>query len=263
MSSSDDLVGITHDGGVAIISFNRPERHNAINDEMGARWRTVVREAIADEEVRCLLLRGEGASFSSGRDTAQLGARAEGESDFAFIRRHQEIRLEMLDAPKPIVAALRGYVFGGAFEIALAADMRVASTDARLAFPEISFGLVTDTGGSQMLPPLIGPSKTKYLLMTGQQIDAATALAWGAVDFLVAPEELEASALQLAKRLASSPPQATMLAKSLVDQASAGTIRNGFRQELIAQVALFAGEEHAQTKAAAIERLRAARAGEA
>ena len=94
-------------------------------------------------------------------------------------------------------------------------------------------------------------------------IDAATALAWGAVDFLVAPEELEASALQLAKRLASSPPQATMLAKSLVDQASAGTIRNGFRQELIAQVALFAGEEHAQTKAAAIERLRAARAGEA
>jgi enoyl-CoA hydratase/carnithine racemase len=257
MTSGEDLVLTEQVDGVAVISFNRPERHNAINDEMGERWRAVVRDAIADSSVRCLLLRGEGRSFSSGRDTAQLGARTAGESDFAFIRKHQDIRLELLDAPKPVLAAVKGYVFGGAFEISLAADMRIASTDASFAFPEISYGLVTDTGGSQMLPPLIGPSKTKYLLMTGQRIDAATAEAWGAVDFLVAPEELDAASLDLARRLASAPPQAAMMAKVLVDQASAGSIRNGIRQEWMAQVALFAGEEHARAKAAAIERLRA------
>ena len=259
MAVDDGLVKVEQIGGVRVISFNRPERHNALNDEMSEAWRTVVREAIADHEVRTILLRGEGRSFSSGRDTAQLGARTAGESDFGFVRRHQQIRLDMLDATKPIVAAVKGYVFGGAFEVSLAADMRIASTDALFAFPEITFGLVTDTGGSQMLPPLIGPAKTKYLLMTGERIDAATALEWGAVDWVVAPEELDDRALALAAKLAAAPPHAVEVAKALVDQSWAGAIRNGFRQEYFAQVALFAGEEHAATKAAAIERLRAAR----
>jgi enoyl-CoA hydratase/carnithine racemase len=253
----EELVLVEHVDSVAVISFNRPERHNALNDEMSARWRALVREAIADGDVRCILLRGEGRSFSSGRDTTVLGARTAGESDFVFVRKHQDIRLEVLDAPKPVVAAVKGYVFGGAFEIALAADMRVASSDAVFAFPEITYGLVTDTGGSQMLPPLIGPAKTKYLLMTGERIDAATALAWGAVEWVVEPQELDTRALLLARQLAAAPPHATQVAKLLVDQAYAGSIRNGIRQELVAQVALFAGEEHARTKAAAIERVRA------
>jgi len=259
MESDDQTVLVEHVDGVAVISFNRPERHNALNDAMSARWRTVVRASIADPEVRCLLLRGEGRSFSSGRDVAQLGGRPGGESDLSFVRRHQDIRLDVLDSPKPVVAAVKGYVFGGAFEIALSADMRLCATDATFAFPEIHYGLVADTGGTQMLTPLIGPSKAKYLHFTGDRIDAATALAWGAVDWLVEPDELDARSLALATKLALAPPNALQVAKQLVDQSWAGAIRNGMRQELLAQVSLFAGDEHAQTKAAAVERLAAAK----
>jgi enoyl-CoA hydratase len=134
--------------------------------------------------------------------------------------------------------------------------MRIASTTAVFAFPEINFGLVADTGGTQMLTPLIGPSKSKFLHFTGERIDATTALEWGVVDWVVDPDELDDAALALAKRLAAAPPNAVRLAKELIDQAWAGTIRSGIRQECIAQAALFAGEEHATTKAAAIARLR-------
>ena len=241
---------------VSVISFNRPERHNALNDALSTQWCQVLRAAIADPDVRCILLRGEGRSFSSGRDTSELGQRVGGESDLAFVRRAQEMRLATLAAPKPVVAALKGYVFGGAFEIALSADMRVAASDAVFAFPEIRFGLVADTGGTQLLTPLTGPSKAKYLLLSGERVDAETALAWGFVDRLVEPGALDDDALELARSLAASPPHAAAMTKQLVDQAWAGSIRNGVAQELIAQVALFAGDEHRRAKEEQSERMR-------
>ena len=260
---TEELVKVAHVDGVAVISFNRPERHNALNDEMSSLWRKVVREAIVDPSVRCILLRGEGKSFSSGRDVTQLGSRTDGESDLSFVRRHQDIRLDVLDAPKPVVAAVKGYVFGGAFEIALSSDMRVCASDALFAFPEINYGLVADTGGSQMLTPLIGPSKSKYLHFTGERIDAATALEWGVVDWVVEPDEVESRAMALATKLAAAPPSAIQVAQQLIDQAWAGAIRNGMRQELLAQVSLFAGEEYAQTKAARIAQMQEAKAKKA
>jgi enoyl-CoA hydratase/carnithine racemase len=244
------------DDGVAVISFNRPDRHNALNDELAHAWRAAVHRAIGDETVHCLLLRGEGSSFCSGRDTSHLGERVARESDLSFVRRAQETRLTMIDAPKTIVAAVRGYVLGGGFEIALSADMRIAAADTVFGFPEIKFGLVADTGGTQLLTPLIGPSKAKYLLLSGERISADTAMRWGLVDWVVEPDELDTAALDLAKRLAGAPPQAAAMTKQLVDQAWAGSIRNGIRQELIAQVALFAGAEHRAAKTAQLEHLR-------
>jgi len=229
--------------GVAVISFNRPERHNALNDEMGAEWRGALFKALGDPAARCLLLRGEGRSFSSGRDTAELGRRVGGESDFSFVRRHQDVRLALLDASKPVVAAVRGYALGGAFETALSADVRIAATDAQLGFPEIGYGLVADTGGTQLLTALAGPSKAKWLLMSGERIGAAQALAWGIVDWVVPPEELDERALVIARQLAAGPPAAIAMTKQLVDQVWGPTIRNGMRQELLAQTALFAARK--------------------
>jgi enoyl-CoA hydratase/carnithine racemase len=239
--------------GVAVLSFNRPERHNAINDELHEEWGPALRTAIADSAVRCILLRGEGPSFSSGRDTSQLGQRVAGESDFHFVRRHQDGRVQMLDAPKPIVAAVRGYALGGGFETALAADMRIASSDAVMGFPEIEFGLTVDTGGSQLLTAVAGPARAKWLLMSGDRIGAAQALEWGIVDWVVEPDELDERALAIAARLATRPPTAVAMSKQLVDQLWGPSIRNGMRQELLAQVALFAGDEHKQAKATHLE----------
>src|SRR3546814_19458536 len=112
----------------------------------------------------------------------------------------------MQESTKPIVAALKGGVIGGGCELALAADIRVSDTTLKLALPEILYGVLPDTGGTQMMTALIGPSRTKYMVMTGRPIDAATALEWGVVDFVVPPEELDTRARELARDVAAKPP---------------------------------------------------------
>ncbi len=235
-----DLLKVRVKDGVAVISFNRAEKHNALTDEMSEAFRDAAAFAIDDPEVRALLLRGEGQSFSSGRDTTQLGTRPEGMSDDAYIARAQQGKLRLLDCPKPIVAALKGYVLGGAFETSLAADVRVADDTAQLGFPEVRYGLVPDTGGTQLLTVLAGPAKAKYLIMSGERIDAATALAWGIVDWVVAPGDLDDRAMAAATQLAAAPPSAVTAGKRLVDQLWRDRVRVGFDLERAAQVSLFA-----------------------
>jgi len=236
--------------GVAVLTLNRPERHNALDDATSARLRDLFDEALEDDSVRAILLRGAGKSFCSGRDTAVLGHRARDESDFHFVRRHQQFRLKLLDCPKPVVAALKGAVIGGGCEMALAADIRVAGSDLKMALPEINYGLLPDTGGTQFMANLVGPSRAKYLVMTGERIDAETALAWGAVDFVVAPETVDDRALGVARVLAAKPPIALAMAKSMIDQGLAGAVRNGIAQELLAQTALFRTDDYAEARAA-------------
>jgi enoyl-CoA hydratase len=237
-------------GHVGVLTLNRPERHNAFNDEMGDAYARTMESLIADDSVRCIVLLANGKSFSTGRDTGVLGHRAQGESDFAFVRRWQEMRLAHAEAAKPIVAAVRGYVMGGGFETALSADMRIAASDAVFSMPEINYGLLPDTGGSQFLTLLIGAARAKYLVLSGRHIDASTALAWGLVEFVVPPEELDAEAISLATELASKPPMALAMGKQMVDQYARAAVRGGMQQELLAQTALFKTEDYAEAKAA-------------
>jgi enoyl-CoA hydratase/carnithine racemase len=236
----DDLIVHRVEDGVAVISLNRPDKHNALNDELAEAFRGAIDAAIDDPEVRSLLLRGEGRSFSSGRDTTQLGRRPGGISDEDFIRQAQQGRLRLLDCPKPVVAALNGYVLGGAFETALAADMRVAADTTQLGFPEIQYGLVPDTGGTQLLTLLAGPAKAKYLIISGARIDAATALAWGIVDWVVPADELDGRAMEVARQLAAATPSAATAAKLLVDRLWRERVGEGIDAELTEQIALFA-----------------------
>jgi enoyl-CoA hydratase len=240
--------------GVGIVSLNRPDRHNALDDEAGARLSEALQWAFDTKDVRSVLIRGEGKSFCSGRDTRVLGHRANDESDFLFVRKHQDKRLSMLDCPKPIVAAIRGHAIGGGFEMALGADMRVASTDARMKLPEIRYGILPDTGGTQFLAQLIGPSKAKYLVMTGEEIDAEQALAWGLVDWVVAPDELDDRAFEIARKLAAGPPLAVSMAKQLVDQLQGEEVRRGVRLELLAQTTLFKSDDYQEARAALREK---------
>ena len=237
-------------GGVATISLNRPERHNAIDDELHDELVVAWNQALADAAARVILLRGEGRSFCSGRDTAQLGQRAKGESDLAFIRRHQQTRAMELDSPKPVIAALRGNVLGGGLEMALAADIRIAGSDLRMAFPEIRFGLMTDTGGAPLATILAGPSRAKWMLMTGKPVDASRALAWGLVDEVVPPEEVDDVAAALAREIAARPPEALAMIKQTVDGLWHGALHAALRSELFAQVALFAGDDYQERKRA-------------
>lgn len=242
------------DDGVGVVSLNRPERHNAIDDEMGRVLTDALRWAIETPDVRAILLRGEGQSFCSGRDTSVLGHRPNDESDFVFVRHHQDRRLSMLDCPKPIVAAIRGHAIGGGFEVALAADMRIAASDARMRLPEIHYGILPDTGGTQFLTQLIGPSKAKYLVMTGESVDSQQALEWGLVDWVVDPQDLDDRALEIARKLAAGPPLAVAMAKQLVDQLQGEEIRRGVRLELLAQTTLFKSDDYQEARAALREK---------
>lgn len=234
--------------GVGVVSFNRPHRHNAITDALFDEMCAALRDYIDDQSVRCILIRGEGPSFCSGRDKAELGNRADGEDDFTFVKAHQRIRLEVLESPKPVVAAVQGAALGGGFEIALSADMRIVADDAVFGLPEVGLGLIPDTGGTQMLPALIGPSRAKYLVLSGARIDAQTAYVWGLAEEVVPAAELTDRAMALCRRLAAQPKLAVSMAKLLVDQATAGSIRNGFGQELMAQTALFRSQEYLAIK---------------
>lgn len=244
------------DEGVRVITINRPERHNAMDDDTGALFQTLMTEALEETDSRAILLHGAGKSFCSGRDTTVLGHRARDESDFHFVRRAQEGRLRMQDAVKPIVAAVRGGAIGGGCELALACDVRVASPTLKMALPEINYGILPDTGGTQMMTALIGPSRTKYMVLTGEKIDAETALAWGAVDFVVPDEELDERALTIAKQMASKSPIALAMGKHMVDLMYGPTIRTGTRAELLAQTALFKTEDYVEARAALREKRR-------
>jgi len=226
--------------GVAVISFNRPDRHNARNNAMTAAWDEALNRALADDDVRVILLRGEGKSFSSGRDVQELGKREEGESDESFIARAQARQMKVVASPKPVIAALKGYVLGGALETALACDLRVADTTVQLAFPEIRYGLVTDTGGIPFTTRLAGPSRAKYLAMTGERIGAELAQSWGLLDILVDPEDLDQRALELARTIAGFSATALTHVKNIADASVVSDIPTGMRAELNAQALLFA-----------------------
>ncbi len=240
--------------GVGMITLNRPEVHNAMDDEAAHLYKDALDRALDDDAVRAVLLRGNGKSFCSGRDTSMLGHRARDESDYHFVLRHQQKRLAVLDSPKPFVAALKGAAIGGGCETALSCDIRVADTTLKMALPEIHYGILPDTGGTQLMTTLIGPSRTKYMVMTGERIDAQTALEWGAVDFVVAPEELDAKALEIARKIAAKPPLCLAMAKTMIDQIHAGAVRNGIAQELLAQTALFKTEDYQEARAALREK---------
>src|SRR3546814_21010664 len=106
----------------------------------------------------------------------------------------------MVDMGKPMIAALKGAVLGAGCEYALVADIRLAAPTTRLALPEVNYGLAVDQGGSALAASLIGPSRTKWMLMTGEPVDAETALAWGLVDFVVPLEELDTRVDALARK---------------------------------------------------------------
>jgi enoyl-CoA hydratase len=245
-----ELVLSEREGALRILTLNRPDRHNAMDDAMSALFRAMLDKALEEAESSAILIRAAGKSFCSGRDTNVLGHRARDESDFHFVRRHQEGRLKMQEATKPIVAALKGGAIGGGCELALAADIRVSDTTLKMALPEIVYGVLPDTGGTQMMTALIGPSRAKYMVMTGKPIDAATALEWGAVDFVVPPEELDAKALEIARDIAAKPPINLAMAKEMVNLMHGPTIRTGTRAELYAQSYLFKTEDYQEARAA-------------
>jgi enoyl-CoA hydratase/carnithine racemase len=229
--------------GVCMLSFNKPEVHNAFDDEATEEAIAAFEWAKASKDFKVVLLRGEGKSFCSGRDARKMGERKPGVSHYDFMKDGTRQIRGLFEMGKPIIAAIKGATFGGGAELAMVADVRISSTDLKFSLPEVKYALAVDQGGSALAATLIGPARTKWLLMSGDTIDAKTAYEWGLADFLASPEELDAKAFEMAAKIAKNPAQAVLAAKELVDELWADTVRAAMRRELTNQLALFASED--------------------
>jgi enoyl-CoA hydratase/carnithine racemase len=191
--------------GIAQVTLNRPNKFNAINDEMRAELMAAFADFDADPAVRAVILTGAGKAFSAGGDLQAIMIPPEASRPRI---------VEPLDRfSKPIIAAINGLAYGGGLEIALACDIRIASTVARFALPEVRIGSMPGSGGTQRISPVVGPTLAAHMLLTGEPIDAARALAAGLVSELCEPELLLDAARAIAATIARNAPLAVIAAK--------------------------------------------------
>ena len=217
-----------HVGHVARIVLNRPEKLNAMTPEMSAALARVCREADADDHVRVVIICGSGErAFSAGSDLNSLGEKP---GPWAFRNRIEYAR-EVRNIRKPVIAELRGWVLGGGLEMAIAADIRVAGRNVRLGTPEVTRGWLGGGGASQMLPRLVGYGHAMLMLLSGDPVDAETALRMGLIETIVDDASVVDHVDALASRIASFSPIATQAVKAATRMALAMPLEAGLNYE--------------------------------
>ncbi len=246
-----DNIRLELSGAVATVTFVRPEKLNAVTPEMSSALVEVIEWADSVDEVRAIVLTGEGErAFSAGSDIRTLDAYA---TPWDF-RNRTDYCDAIRAARKPVIAAVNGYAFGGGLETALSCDIRLASTTASFAAPEIKLGWIGGGGMSTFLAHSIGPSNAAVMLLTGESIDAETALRWGLVSELVPPERLVARARELASVIAERPPIAAETAKANLRAAYNMTQDEAIRYERDLQTVTFATADAAEGRVAFAEK---------
>jgi len=228
---------LTEDSGpVRHIVLNRPEKRNAMNQELLLELGEALRAAASEPRVNCVVLRGEGPVFSAGVDLVELMS-STGEP--GMLRPFRTVFLECANLcetmAKPVVCQIHRTCVGGALEVALGCDLRIASSDAQLGLPEVRFGIIPDVGGSTRLPAVVGLGRAKELIMTARLIDAAEAERIGLLNRVVAPEELEQATQALVEELLANSPVAVGRAKRVIDAAARPALAQSLELEVSVQ----------------------------
>ena len=251
---ASDTITLEYDGPVAILSNNRPDRHNAANNEMDARLWELLAELHQRDGLRCVVWRGNGKSFSSGRDTQELGVRTEDITDLEFIERGHAGTQQFFSLPCPIVAALKGWVIGGSFERALLCDLRIAGESARMRLPEVLHGVVPDSGGTARLFQMAGHGLVADLALTGRVMDAQEALAHGVVSRVVPDEKLDETCLEVAHQIAQAPAFTVKMFRRTLGRMANPPVQRSIEEEAVTQSMVFASRDYAEMKAARAEK---------
>ena len=229
MSASTIL--LTKSQGIATLTFNRPEKLNALNQEMTGELRHALDDISQDASVRVLILTGQGRAFMAGADVKTfLGA-----SPFAarrFVQRAHDFLFRLEALPIPVIAAVNGFALGAGFEIALACDFIYAAQEAKLGLPEITLGIIPGAGGTQRLTRLVGKSLAKEIIMTGRLLDAAEAQGAGIVAQVFPEDKLLMETLKTAQVLAQKGRVALHFAKQAVDRGAEVDLQSGCALEV-------------------------------
>jgi len=201
--------------GVAAITFNRPDVANALSTRMGEELLAVWKDLAGRDDLRCVILRGEGRHFQAGADLKERN----GMTDEAWAAQHRlfeaMIRAQ-LACPVPVIAAVQGAAMGGGAEMVLAADFAYAAEGARFGLPEVTLGIMPGLGGTQNLLRAVGPRRALELLTTGRHFTAQEALAWGVINGVAAPEALMDTVIEVARRIAANAPLSVRALKRVV-----------------------------------------------
>lgn len=242
---------------IAYVTFARPDKHNALDEEMIEAIIAAGQE-VAASDARAVVLSGAGKSFCAGLDMAAMAGLAQRDLNSLVMERShhdanafQEVAMVWRRVPVPVIAALRGAVFGGGLQLALGADIRIAAPDAKLAVMEMKWGLVPDMGGMALLPALVRSDVLRHLTYTARPVPADQAERWGLVTSL--SDDPLSAAQALAEDIAGKSPSAIRGAKRLIEVAEAATREDVLLAESREQVQLIGKSDQMEVIAAQMQ----------
>ncbi|MEO6197328.1 MAG: enoyl-CoA hydratase/isomerase family protein [Dehalococcoidia bacterium] len=202
--------------GIAWVTLNRPQALNAINLRMRDDLWEIMHAVRDDPHVRVVIFKGAGdRAFSAGADVTEFGT-APSIAEARRARQERDLWRFMLTLEKGLVAAIHGFALGAGIELPMCCDIRIVSEDAKIGLPEVSLGYIPSAGGTQTLPRLVPRSAAMQIILSGQPIDANTALQYGLVHDVVPRDQLDAEAERVARRIAAQPPHVVALVKRAV-----------------------------------------------
>jgi enoyl-CoA hydratase len=241
--------------GFAIITLNRPNRKNALNLKLMEELLNALGEIEEDGEVKTVIITGAGDAFAAGADIAMFDALTSPIKAWELSQGRNPVH-EIERSNKPYIAAVNGLALGGGCELALACDLRIASDKAIFGQPEVNLGLLPGAGGTQRLPRLIGVTKAKEMLFTGDPIDAKEAFRIGLVNRVVDGKSLMDEAKKIAKKIASKPPIALKVIKSVVNRGLNTDIESALKYEVDGFAILFSTRDREEGIKAFLEKRR-------
>ena len=214
------------ENGIATIIFNRPDALNALNNQTRADFRDAMNDIREDDEIKVVIITGEGRGFVTGSDIKELKRTTPLEA-------HNITRLGSIieNLEIPVIAAVNGFALGGGCEIVMACDIIIASEKAKFGQPEVNIGVIPGGGGTQRLQRVVGVYKAKELIFTGDIIDAKEAERIGLVNKVVPPDELEAAAREIAEKIAAKSAAAIKLAKAAINRGMQTDLKTGLEYE--------------------------------
>lgn len=241
------------DNGVAVLTINRPDKLNALNKQVHLEGVAALDDLRRDDKVRVVVITGAGEkSFIAGADISEFAGQTPVTQRNTFL---EKTFFNSIDSfPKPVIAMVNGFCLGGGNELALACDLRVCSENARFSQPEINLGIMPGGGGTQRLTRLIGEGRSMEIMLTGEMIDAATALKFGLVNYVWPAAELETKTMELAAKISEKAPIALQLCKEAVKFASRSNLDEGLRREVDLFAICFSTEDKQEGVSAFLEK---------
>src|SRR5213080_3507214 len=243
---SDELIKIADDSGVVTITLNRPDRLNALFGHMRRDLAEALEEAGSDPHVRVVVLAGEGRAFCAGGDVhfmAELVERGDAQEFARLLGAARRVVLTIRQMTKPVIASIEGACAGAGFNLALACDLRIASSTATFSQSFVKLGFHPDWGGSYFLPRMVPSNIACELFFLGDAIDASTALRLGIINRVVAPEDLADETRRLAERLREGPAVSIAAAKQAVYASEHDSLEQMLQYEVEAQLRCFESED--------------------